>query len=67
MLTPQPEVFYQRKQELPLDELSRQGVKMYALAKRLKNVVWVDSSGNIEQSRREMLGVVLEAFWRRLG
>jgi thymidylate kinase len=67
LLYPHPEVFYQRKQELPLKELYQQGERMKALARILKRAVWVDSSGDIEHSRRKIVEAGLEAYWRLLG
>lgn len=62
MLIPDPETYYERKPELPLDELRRQAKRMAELAKKLNNVSWIDTSGPIEESCDEMTQVVLNTF-----
>ena len=66
MITPHPEVFYQRKPELPLDELKRQAKEFYKFARNQKNLVWVGTSGDIETSRKVFCDAVLEAIERQL-
>jgi thymidylate kinase len=66
MITPHPEVFYQRKPELPLEELKRQAQEFYKFARDQKNLVWVDTTGDIESSRRVFCDAVLEAYGKQL-
>jgi thymidylate kinase len=71
MIRPHPEVFHKRKPELPLEELRQQSERVYILAKKLKNVTWIDTSCKIEITREEMMRAVLETFegqlrWRRI-
>jgi thymidylate kinase len=65
-LTPNPEVSYQRKPELPLAVLQGQSKKMYDLAAKLGHVTWVDSTQDISKSRQDMLEAIFEAYGRRL-
>jgi thymidylate kinase len=67
MLHAEPEIVHRRKQELPVEELSRQSEQMRKIADRLENVVWIDSSRGIDASRREMVREVLETFNGRPG
>lgn len=66
MLRPEPEIVYARKPELPVEELRRQGERMCLLAKKLKHVVWIDTSGMIESSCQAMVQAVLDTFARRV-
>jgi len=60
MIKPKPEEFHKRKPELPLEELRQQSKRMNILAKKLKNIVWIDTSGNIEDARQAMMRAILK-------
>ena len=62
ILKADPKLLCNRKPELPLSELSLQSQRMDNLARTLDNVVWIDTSCEIETSRIEMVRVVLETF-----
>jgi thymidylate kinase len=66
MITPHPEVFYQRKPELPLEELKRQAKELYKFARNQKNLAWVDTTSDIDSSRQVFCDAVIEAFGRKL-
>ena len=62
LLAVPPEIAWKRKQEFPLEEVRVQFAKMQRLAKKLDQVVWIDTSGDIETARKQMLQAVLETF-----
>lgn len=62
ILTGDPEGLRQRKPELPLAELEAQSQRLRLLGTRLENVCWIDTNQPIENSRHELLEVVLEVL-----
>jgi thymidylate kinase len=66
LLSAEPEVIYERKPELPVSEIHRQASEMAGFAKYMGNSVWIDSSGPLEDSAREMIRAVLGILEERL-
>jgi hypothetical protein len=62
ILTADLSLIHQRKPELSLEELYQQAIIRRQLARKLKNVVWIDNSGDVEISANKMLQAVFEAF-----
>jgi thymidylate kinase len=60
ILTCDPEALRRRKPELPLAELEAQLQRLRLLGTRLENVCWIDTNQPIENSRQELLDVVLD-------
>jgi len=61
MLVPHPEVFHQRKPELPLTELRRQADRMHKLADALNHVKWVDTCNSINASVGDITEAIIHA------
>lgn len=66
LLTAPPEVLHERKPELPMEELRLQRRRFEELAGSLREVVWVDTSGEVERSGEVLLRALLERFGRHL-
>ena len=66
ILAPYPEIYQERKPELTLEELMRQAVRLKNIAKKLKNVVWIDTSSALHVSQEAILSIVLQTFGQRL-
>jgi thymidylate kinase len=64
MLKPNAEVFHRRKPELPEEELQRQTERIYRLTTKLSQFKfkWIDTTGDIETSRNELCGYILDIF-----
>jgi thymidylate kinase len=67
MLLPNAEKSIERKAELPIEVLLRQAEMIQKLGEKLKNVVWVDTSAAMEQSKEEMLQAIFDKFKNRPG
>ena len=61
-----PEVIYKRKQELTLDEITRQNKLYTKVASSNKRFITLDSNRPVNESVDEALKVILETFTHRL-
>ena len=64
-LTTDPEKVRERKPELPIEEICRQIRAMHALADRLGNVVWLDTSKSLDCAANEAVTLVRQTLRKR--
>jgi hypothetical protein len=60
-----PKIIYQRKPELPLEEVERQVSELKEFCATNKNAVWIDTGENIEKSVNEVLISIEKIFSKR--
>lgn len=60
-----PEIIFERKPELPLDEITRQVNKLKEFAKKEKNAIWVDTDKSIKYSTEEVFKIIIKKMSER--
>jgi thymidylate kinase len=66
VLSADPHITNQRKPELPAEEINRQIVRMKEIAKRFKNVEYIDTSGEIEESKQLVIHAIVKAVLKHM-
>jgi thymidylate kinase len=61
VLSADPHIINQRKPELPVEEIDRQIKRLEEVAKRFKNVEYIDTSGELDVSKKQVIRAIVEA------
>ncbi len=65
ILKTRPETAFQRKHELPLQELTRQVERLENLAARMDHCHWIETDSRIEESRSNMLYAIVQTLTKK--
>jgi len=67
LLYEQPEIIYQRRQELSVAEIQRQLALYETVGKRLKQFVKVSTRGSVQETSREVVNHIIDCLVTKIG